>query len=68
MNDNEVLCKIEWTVADVKKSLTEELNREPTEEEIQKCINEICWDLIEEQSISTGWTIINTAASEIKED
>ncbi len=68
MNDDEVLCTIKWTVADVKKSLTEEFNREPTEEEIQECIDEIDWDLIEEQSISTGWTIINTAASEIKED
>ena len=68
MNDDEVLCTIKWTVADVKKSLTEELNREPTEEEIQECIDEISWNLIEEQSISTGWTIINTAASEIAKE
>lgn len=65
MNDDEVLCEIKWTVADVKKAFRDEYNREPTQEELETCIDEISWELIEDSSISSGWTVINTAVSEV---
>ena len=65
MKDDEVLAEIKWTVADVKNAFRERYNREPTEEGLQTCIDEIDWGLIEDTSISNGWTIINTAVSEV---
>ena len=65
MNKNKVLCEIKWTIPDVKEAFREKYNREPTEEELQTCIDEIDWGLIEDTSISNGWTIINSAVSEV---
>lgn len=66
--DDEVLCEIKWTVADVKKSFKERYGREPTKSELHLCIDEVDWSLVEEKGIENGWTVIDTAVSEALED
>jgi len=65
MNNDEVLCTIKWTVADVRKAFEETYKRQPDDNELQEAIDSISWGLIEDSSIENGWTCINTAIADI---
>lgn len=64
MNDDEVLCEIKWTVADVKSAFREEYDREPTEKELEECVSCVDTKALEEWSIERGWTFITDAIEE----
>lgn len=65
MDENKILCEIKWTVKDVITSFKSQAGREPTESELEDCINTISWKLVEETGIANGWTIVNTAVNDI---
>lgn len=65
MDENKVLCEIKWTVKDVITSFVNNSGRKPTEEELEECIDNISWKLVEETGISNGWTVIGTAVAEV---
>lgn len=65
MNDDEVLCTIKWTVADVRKAFEETYKRKPDDNELQEAIDSISWETIEDSSIESGWGYINTAIADI---
>lgn len=64
MEENKVLCEIKWTVKDVITSFENTYKRKPTEAELEECIDNISWKLVEETGISNGWTVINTGVAE----
>lgn len=59
MNDDEVLCEIKWTVSDVKKAFVTKYGRNPTDEELKLCIDNIDFKNLEDRSIEFGWDFIN---------
>jgi hypothetical protein len=65
MNDDEVLCTIKWTVADVRKAFEETYKRQPDDNELQEAIDSISWETVEDSSIENGWVHINTAIADI---
>lgn len=65
MKDDEVLCTIKWTVADVRKAFKETYKRQPDDNELQEAIDSISWETVEDSSIENGWVHINAAISDI---
>ena len=61
MNDDEVLCEIKWTVADVRTAFRNKYGREPTDGQLKDCVENVDTDTLEERSIETGWTLIDEA-------
>lgn len=60
MNDNEVICKIKWTVADVRMAYERKYGHNATDDEIKELVNHIDWKRVEEVGIENGWEIIDT--------
>ena len=65
MKDDEVLCEIKWTVADVRKAFKETYKRQPDDNELQEAIDSISWETAEDSSIENGWVHINAAIADI---
>lgn len=64
--DTDILAEVKWTKEDVKQSFIKNYGREPTEEELYKCINEVQWGLIQDVMIENGWAIIDTAVANVE--
>lgn len=62
----EVLAEVKWTKEDIKQSFIKCYGREPTEDELYKCIDEVQWGLIQDVMIEDGWTIIDTAVANVE--
>lgn len=58
MKDDEVICTIKWTVADVRSAFVNEHGRQPTDDELQECVDNLDVSVLEEVSIERGWSII----------
>lgn len=58
MKDDEVLCTIKWTVADVRSAFVNEHGRQPTDDELQECIDYIDIGGLESISVERGWDFI----------
>ena len=56
MNENDVICNIKWTVADVKQGFVNTYFREPSEEELKACIKKA--DTLHGFLIEQGWDFI----------
>lgn len=61
MKDDDVLCEIKWTVADVRAAFRNKYGREPSDGQLQDCIENVDTKTLEERSIETGWTLIDEA-------
>jgi hypothetical protein len=61
MNDDEVLCEIKWTVADVRTAFKNKYGREPTDGQLQECVENVDTELLEDRSIEFGWSFIDEA-------
>ena len=61
MNEDDVICEIKWTVADVKTAFLIKHGCEPTEEQLQNCVNNVNEKALKDFSISYGWDFINEA-------
>lgn len=59
MNDNEVICEIKWTVADVRMAYERKCGHKATDDEIKELVNNINWKRVEEVGIENGWEIID---------
>lgn len=59
MNEDEVICEIKWTVADIKAAFEKQYGHEPTEEQLEECVNNLNTRRLQEYSISCGWDFIN---------
>lgn len=59
MNDNEVICEIKWTVADVKTAFVNKYGRLPSEGELKDCVENVPVRNLEERSIEFGWDFID---------
>lgn len=55
----ETLCKIKWTVDDVREAFKLAYGREGSDDEIYDIVNKIDWERIEEAGIERGWGIIH---------
>lgn len=60
-NDDDVLCEIKWTVADVRTAFRNKYGREPTDGQLQDCIENVETSTLEEVSIERGWSVIDEA-------
>lgn len=61
MKDDDVICEIKWTVADIRTAFFNKYKREPTETELQVLIEELNTRALQNFSIEYGWDYINTA-------
>lgn len=61
MNDNEVICEIKWTVADVHNAFVNKYGRQPTDGELSDCVQNLDCKALEEWSIERGWNFIEEA-------
>lgn len=61
MNDDEEICKIKWTVADVRKAYYDKYGHNGTDEEIKEAVSRIDTKALECRSIEIGWSFINEA-------
>lgn len=59
MNDNEVICEIKWTVADVRMAYERKYGHRATDDDIEFLVNHINWKRVEEVGLENGWEIIN---------
>lgn len=59
--DDDVLCEIKWTVADVRTAFRNKYGREPTDGQLQDCIENVETSTLEEVSIERGWSVIDEA-------
>ena len=59
--DDRIIAQITWTVEDIKNSLKDELGREPTEQEVEDCLEFFESESCEDQSTSYGWEFVNSA-------
>lgn len=65
MENTEVILKIEWTKSDIIEALEKE-GIEPSEENIQKITSYKNMRHLEEQSIETGWEVIENMVNDIR--
>ena len=61
--DDRIIAQITWTVADVKNDLKDELGREPTEQEVEACLEYFEQENCEDQSTSYGWEFVYSAVN-----
>jgi hypothetical protein len=61
MKDDEVLSEIKWTVADVKAAFKNRYGREPSDGQLQDCIENLDTKSLEDRSIEFGWSFIYDA-------
>lgn len=61
MKDDEVLCEIKWTVADVRKAFVDRYGRQPSNGELNDCVQNLDTSTLEEVSIERGWSIVDEA-------
>lgn len=61
MNDNEVICEIKWTVADVRRAFATRYRRQPTEAELSDCLMKVDSQALEDWSNENGWRFIEEA-------
>ena len=61
MNEDDVICEIKWTVADVKTAFINKYGHEPTEGQLQDCVENVNEKALKDFSISYGWDFINEA-------
>ena len=59
MNDNEVIAKIEWTVADVRHAFADKYGRQPSDEELRECVDNVDVKSLRDLSTEYGWDFIN---------
>ena len=59
--DDIIIAQITWTVADVRTAFRNEYGREPTDGQLQDCIENVDTNTLEERSIEFGWTFIDEA-------
>lgn len=59
MNEDDVLLTIRWTVADVKTAFLNKYGRDPTDDELEYCIDKLNIKALKDFSIENGWTFIN---------
>lgn len=61
MNDNEVICEIKWTVADVRLAYERKYGHNASDEEIRETLARLNVKRLQEVGIEYGWEIINEA-------
>ena len=61
MNNNEVICEIKWTVADVRKTFINKYGRQPTDGELSGCVQNVDCKTLEDRSTEYGWSFIKEA-------
>lgn len=61
MNDDDILCTIKWTVADVRTAFKNKYGREPSKGELQDCVDNLDTSALEEVSIERGWSVVDEA-------
>ena len=61
MKDDEVLCEIKWTVADVRAAFRNKYGREPTEGQLKDCVENVETKDLVDRSIENGWVFIEEA-------
>ena len=61
MKDDDAICTVIWTVADVAKAYKEQYGREPTEKELDECLRKLNADALEDVCIERGWQVIAEA-------
>ena len=61
MSDNEVICEIKWTIADVRDAFARKYGRQPTDGELSDCVQNVQTNALENISIERGWDFIEEA-------
>ena len=61
MNDDEVICEIKWTVEDVRTAFVNKYGRQPSEGELNDCVENVDVKYLRDTSIEHGWTFIEDA-------
>ena len=68
MDDDTVLVKITWTVADVKQAYQGIFGREPSKEELDKIVKHVDWKRFSDYSTEEGWFFLRASLKHIKEE
>lgn len=63
MNDNQVVCEIRWCVSDVRSAL-EIAGYEPSDENVQKALDNRLERTMEEMSVQYGWEFLNVIVTD----
>lgn len=53
--EDDVILEIKWTKKDVRDAYIQKYGHEPTDDKIEKAVNNIEIKAMEEASIETGW-------------
>ena len=61
MDDNEVICEIKWTVADLRTAYKNRYGHNATDEKIFEILGRLDIKRLQEVGIEYGWEIINEA-------
>lgn len=59
MNRSDVIAQITWKVADVEDAFYRKHGRNPSEEELARCVEKVDRKALESYSIEYGWGFIN---------
>ena len=60
MKDNDILCEIKWTVADLRTAYVNHFGHNPTDEEVEELSKRLDVKTLEDISIERGWEIIES--------
>lgn len=64
-NMDKVVCQISWTIQDFADAFAERKHRQPTKEELTKCIDNFSYSKLQDYSIENGWDFIYEAIDKL---
>ncbi len=62
---DEVICNITWTRQDIYDAFIEKHQRIPSDQELTKCIHNLCPTQLQDRSIEFGWNFIYEAVEKL---
>ena len=60
MSDDDVLCEIKWTVADLREAYIQHFGHNPTDEEVEELVERFDARHLKDVSIERGWEYIGS--------